>query len=70
MINFINGLITELGGLKTDHDFSVVHFGTTVTVASALESWRETIETVSQLEYTGGGTNLADAISSCQLTLA
>jgi len=70
MLEFTKGLITEVGSLSSDEDFSIVHFGTNVTIASALESWRQSIETINQLQYYGGGSNLAGAISSCQLTLA
>jgi len=66
---FTKDLVTTLGELPTKQDFSVVHFGTEVTVASTLESWRQSIKTLNTLEYTGGMTNLAGAISSCQLTL-
>jgi len=69
MLEFTKDLITELGELPTDQDFSLVHFGTDVTIASTLESWRQAIKTINQLKYTGGQTNLAGAISSCQLTL-
>mmetsp|Transcript_20508 Transcript_20508/g.32247 ORF Transcript_20508/g.32247 Transcript_20508/m.32247 type:complete len:325 (+) Transcript_20508:1694-2668(+) len=70
MLEFTKGLITELGSLSSDEDFSIVHFGTNVTIASALESWRQSIETINQLEYNGGGSDLAGAISSCQKALA
>lgn len=69
MIEFTKSLITSLGELPTDQDFSVVHFGTDVSVASTLESSKQSVKTLSKLEYTGGKTNLAGAISSCQLTL-
>jgi len=70
MLEFTEGLVTELGSLSSDEDFSIVHFGTNVTIASALESWRQSIETINQLKYNGGGSNLAGAISRCVATLA
>jgi len=69
MMLFTRDLITELGEQPTNQDFSIVHFGTDVTVASSLESWRQSIKTVNSLKYSGGKTNLAGAITSCQLTL-
>ena len=55
--------------MPTDQDFSIVHFGTDVTVASTLENSRQSFKTLNQLKYTGGKTNLAGAIDSCQETL-
>lgn len=68
-IQFARSLITSLGALPTDQDFSVVRFATDVFVASTLESWRQAGKTLNQLRYTQGGTNLAGAIEACQLTL-
>mmetsp|Transcript_17014 Transcript_17014/g.36663 ORF Transcript_17014/g.36663 Transcript_17014/m.36663 type:complete len:1197 (+) Transcript_17014:135-3725(+) len=70
MIEFTKSLVTSLGELPTDQDFSIVHFGTDVSVASTLESSRQSVKTLNTLTYTGGKTNLAGAINSCQLTLA
>jgi len=69
MKEFTKDLITALGELPTDQDFSIVHFGTDVTVASTLESSRQSVKTINKLRYTGGKTNLAGAISLCQTTL-
>jgi len=69
MLEFTKDVITELGELPTDQDFSIVHFGSDVTVASSLDSWKQSIKSINKLKYTGGKTNLAGAISSCQLTL-
>ena len=69
VLEFTRGLITELGELPTQQDFSLVHFATDVTIASTLESWRQAVKSLNQLKYSGGKTNLAGAINSCQLTL-
>ncbi|KAL9182742.1 hypothetical protein ACHAXT_004021 [Thalassiosira profunda] len=70
VLEFTKGLITELGELPTQQDFSLVHFATDVTIASTLESWRQAVKSLNQFKYTGGKTNLAGAINSCQQTLA
>lgn len=69
MISFTKDLVTALGELPTDQDFSIVHFGTDVTIASTLENHRQSFKTLNTLKYSGGQTNLAGAISSCQTTL-
>jgi len=69
MLEFAKDLTTALGELSTDQDFSLVHFGTEVSIASTLDSWRQAIKSINKLRYTGGMTNLAGAITSCQLTL-
>lgn len=70
ILNFSKDLIALLGELPTEQDFSVVQFGTDVTIASTLESWRQVTKTINQLRYGGGKTNLVGAINSCQETLA
>lgn len=70
MLKFTRDLITSLGELPTDQDFSFVHFASNVEVASTLDSAKQAVKTLNQLKYTGGKTNLVGAIDSCQTTLA
>jgi len=64
------GLVTALGeGTSADQDYSIVHYGNSASEASRLNSWTQTVETLNELEYTGGGSNMAEAISLCQSTL-
>jgi len=69
MLDFTRSLIAALGELPTDYDVSIVQFSTNATVVSKLENTRKSIKTINKLKYTGGQTNLAGAISSCQSTL-
>lgn len=70
IIEFTRSLVSALGELPTDQDFSVVHFGTIVEVASTLESSKQSVKTLNKLKYSGGKTNMVGAINSCQSTLA
>jgi len=64
------GLVTALGeGASAEQDYSIVYYGNTATEASRLNSWTQAVETLNDLEYTGGGANMAEAISLCQSTL-
>ena len=69
MLDFSKSLVRSLGDLRTNQDFSVVHFATDVDIASTLENRNQAVKTINQLKYTGGSTNLAGAINSCQSTL-
>lgn len=68
-LKFSEDLIDGLSDLPSDRDYSVVHYATAATVASTSESGPNAIDTIKNLNYSGGKTNLADAISSCQSTL-
>lgn len=70
VVSFTKDLTTALGQLPTDQDFSVVRFGTDVSIASMLDSWRQAIKSINRLTYSGVKTNLAGAIASCQQTLS
>ena len=50
-------------------DFSVVHFATDASIISLPQSANDALSTVNELIYTGGVTNHADAINSCQQAL-
>lgn len=69
MLEFAQSLVSSLGELKTKQDFSVVHFGTDVSIASTLQNANQARKMIKGLAYTGGLTNLAGAINSCQQTL-
>ena len=69
IIEFTKSLVSALGELPTDQDFSVVNFGTAVEVASTLESSKQSVKTLKQIKYSGGKTNMVGAINSCQSTL-
>ena len=69
MIEFSRSLVKSLGDLPTNQDFSIVHFATGVDVASTLQNSNQAFKEMNKLVYTGGKTNLAGGINSCQSTL-
>jgi len=69
MVQFTKDLITDLGELPTDQDFSIVHFGDDAVIADTLESSRQAVKTMNRLEYSGGMTDMTGALNSCQSTL-
>jgi len=69
MLEFSKDLVKALGDLPSNQDFSVVHFASDVAVADTLENANQAFKTIKTLKYTGGKTNLAGAIDSCQSTL-
>ena len=69
VLEFTKALVRQLGDLKTQQDFSLVHFATSATIASTLQNANQAIKTLHQVEYTGGSTNLGEGIKLCQQTL-
>lgn len=69
MLEFSKDLVKALGDLPSKQDFSVVHFASEVAIADTLENANQAFKTIKTLKYTGGKTNLAGAIDSCQSTL-
>lgn len=69
VLEFAKALVRQLGDLKTEQDFSLVHFATSATIASTLQNANQAIKTLHQVEYTGGSTNLGEGIKLCQQTL-
>ncbi|KAL7459265.1 hypothetical protein ACHAWC_011732 [Mediolabrus comicus] len=69
VIEFSKALVRQLGDLKTQQDFSLVHFATSATIASTLQNANQAIKTLHQVVYTGGSTNLYEGIKLCQQTL-
>ncbi len=60
----------SLGNLPTEKSFAIVQFGDWAVLANGLASYEDTYNSLNWLDYSGGATNHADAISLCQETLA
>ncbi|KAL7442131.1 hypothetical protein ACHAXM_011148 [Skeletonema potamos] len=69
VLEFSKALVGELGALKTQQDFSLIHFATDAEIASTLQNANQAIKTLQQLQYTGGRTHLGAGITLCQRTL-
>ena len=69
MLEFSKALVGALGDLKTQQDFSLVHFATDAEIASTLQNSNQAIKTLQQLVFSGGSTNLKQGITLCQQTM-
>ncbi len=69
VLEFSKALVRALGDLKTQQDFSLIHFATDAEIASTLQNANQAIKTLQQLAYTGGRTHLGAGITMCQQTL-
>ena len=65
-VDFVEALARETLGSA---EFSVVQFSTTATRVTGLSSSNVVIPFLNGLEYTGGFTNHAEALATCQQTL-
>lgn len=63
-------LINTLGTIPSDQSYSIVGFATNTSFVSNLEMISDAFSSIDTLAYTGGVTNHAAAISSCQETLS
>mmetsp|Transcript_23173 Transcript_23173/g.48952 ORF Transcript_23173/g.48952 Transcript_23173/m.48952 type:complete len:965 (-) Transcript_23173:77-2971(-) len=69
-VDFSRSIVESLGNLPTEKSFVIVQFGDWAVLASGLASYEDTYNSLNWLDYSGGATNHADAISLCQETLA
>ena len=63
-------MVNALGQLPGEQSFSIVQFATDAALVSGLASADDTMFTIDALSYSGGVTNHADAINTCQQTLS
>ena len=67
---FSQSMIRALNEFPADKDFSIVRFATDASIVSRPQPASDALATVNNLSYTGGITNHAAAISSCQQSLS
>ena len=67
--DFSSIMVNLLDGFNSEKDFSVVQFATNAQLVSNLSSAEQTDQVIERLDYTGGFTNHASAIQTCQQTL-
>lgn len=70
MIDFSIAMVDSLRELPTSKNYSIVKFATDAAVVSSLANSNKTVKSLNKLVYSGGMTNLAGAISSCQETFS
>ena len=63
-------MIRSLAQFPAEKDFSIVQFATDASIVSRPQPANDALATVNNLSYTGGITNHAAAISSCQQSLS
>lgn len=63
-------MIRALAQFPAEKDFSIVQFATDASIVSRPQPANDALATVNNLSYTGGITNHAAAISSCQQSLS
>jgi Mg-chelatase subunit ChlD len=63
-------MVFALDQFEADKSFSIVQFSTSAQLASGLSSANETMEALDNAQYTGGSTDHADAIRTCQSTFS
>mmetsp|Transcript_11736 Transcript_11736/g.28840 ORF Transcript_11736/g.28840 Transcript_11736/m.28840 type:complete len:208 (-) Transcript_11736:118-741(-) len=66
---FSSLMVRLLGDFPAEKSFSVVQFATNAQMVSRLASADQAVRVIKQLDYTGGMTNHASAIQTCQQTL-
>ncbi len=69
VIEFAKLIINSLASIQSEQMYSVVGFATEVTRSTLLLPPQVALEALDGLEYSGGRTNHADAINSCQGSL-
>lgn len=70
VIQFSKAIISIFGTIPSDQSYSIVGFATNTSFVSNLETTSDAYRSLDNLVYTGGVTNHAGAISSCQQKLS
>jgi len=66
---FSSLMVSSLDDFPADKSFSVVQFGSEITVESDLTSATQTLLTLDEMKYSGGYTDHSSAIQACEQTL-